>query len=110
MKHVSSAFLFIATIAVNAAVAQAFPRVEDLNLNSHAPIITSRTERTIASITCEGASNGLPKADLRMNAYYEVSRSASRYSPAEFKVVVDRVVKASESCNPRNIDQLTANK
>jgi hypothetical protein len=102
--------LFAVTIGVNAAIsAIASPSPQELNLTPR-PIISNRVERTVASIACEGASNGLPKADLRIVVYADVLRSASRYSPAEIGAMTDRIIKKSEACNPRNNNQLTAKK
>jgi hypothetical protein len=100
--------LFAVTIGVNAALsAIAAPSPQELNLTPR-PIISARVERTIASIACEGASNGLPKADLRMDVYANVLRNSSRYSPKEFKVITDQIVDQSAQCSPCNNNQLTA--
>jgi hypothetical protein len=102
--------LLAVTIGINAAIsAIAAPRPEELNLNPR-PIISNRIERTIASIACEGASNGLTRRDLHMVAYAEVLRNATRYSPEEIGTTTDRIVKKSESCSPRANVQLTAKK
>jgi hypothetical protein len=101
--------LLAVTIGINAAIsAIAAPSPQELNLTPR-PIISNRVERTIVSVACEAASNGLPRKDSHINVWAEVVRNGRRYDIAEIKAMTTAILDQAESCR-HDRPQLTANR
>jgi hypothetical protein len=76
------------------------PSVAELNLQPHAFDVSA--VRTIRSIACEGASNGLPRTDIRKMVKLILPPNAKReYTPTELNRQIDEIVRYAMPCRVR---------